>query len=136
MVGCSSTPRPLKQSAVVLKDTVFHVEVAETQDQQTKGLKGRVLLQNQGMLFPDMFPRFSGVTMKGCKQALDFVFLKKSDSAFTVVAIVPNNQPCKEDAKDCPPVPAPPGADSLLELPSGLAEFSGVQVSSIVGYGG
>ncbi len=104
---------------VNIKGEVIELEVAQTPDQQSKGLMFReTLADNRGMLFPLTYPRVTRFWMKNCLVPLDMIFLKNSK----VVAIVESAPPCNNAPEDCPVYGPDVLVDGVLELRSGRAK--------------
>jgi uncharacterized membrane protein (UPF0127 family) len=82
--------------SVEVKDRVFAVEVADTQEKRRKGLMFRETLCDKcGMLFIFEQPQKYGFWMKNVKIPLDIVFI---DNTGTLVDLV-HAQPCQ--LEDC-----------------------------------
>lgn len=96
------------------------VEVASTSEEQAKGLGQRLSLpDNQGMLFPFMYPGDYGFWMKDMHFPLDMVWISSDKK---VVSITPNISP-----DTYPTVFYPPLAISyVLELNAGAAKEFGI----------
>jgi uncharacterized membrane protein (UPF0127 family) len=83
------------QSAEV-KDTVFIVEIADTQEKRRKGLMFREnLCEKCGMLFLFEHPEKYAFWMKNVKIPLDIIYIDKEG---TIVDLI-NAEPC--ETKDC-----------------------------------
>jgi len=124
-------PLPLRHdAAIAINRQVFMVELATTPEQQQRGLQGRSHVpRGEGMAFVFREPTNTSFWMKGCKAALDLVFIKGSQVVF-VAAEMP---PCL-DSEDtlCPEITAPVTYDTTVELSAGEAARHGIQRGSIV----
>jgi hypothetical protein len=108
---------------VKVADRVIQLEVAETPDQQAKGLMYREQLpDDRGMLFPFEPPRTVSFWMKNVRINLDMVFLRQGQ----VKAIAANVPPCT--AEPCPFYGPREAIDQVIELRGGRAAELGIRV--------
>jgi uncharacterized protein len=134
LVGCrNQTPVSIleKTTEVSVKGAVVHALIAETPDQQAKGLGGTAVLDwDQGMLFP--FPDKSRriFWMKDMLIPIDIIWL--SDT--TVVGIEKNiPEPAKgENDSALPKYPSPDTVNYVLETKAGFADKFGLMVGNTV----
>lgn len=114
---------------VCFKENCFIAEVAKTQADRTRGLMFKEGLALDGaMLFVFDIPGLYSFWMKNCLIPLDIIWL---DENYKVVAISPNNQPCKgrtspELAEGCPSINPNVLAKYVLEINAGLASKIGL----------
>ena len=79
-------------SSVKIKDFIIHVDLANTPEQQAKGLSIKnTLNDNEGMLFPFNVPGEYSFWMKDMKFPLDIIWI---NSNHEIVHIEKNLQPC------------------------------------------
>ena len=98
---------------------IIELEVAQTPEEQSKGLMFREELpDNRGMFFPFTSPRITRFWMKNCLVPLDMIFLKDGK----VVAIADNVPPCDTASEDCPVYGPNVLVDGVIELRSGRAK--------------
>jgi len=103
---------------ICFNENCFLAEVAKTKAQRTKGLMFREnLAQDKAMFFVFEQPSIHSFWMKNCLIPLDIIWL---DENYKVVAIKPNNQPCK-DGEECPSINPNVLAKYALEINAGLA---------------
>jgi len=77
---------------VKIKDSVIHVDLAITPDEQSKGLSIKnTLNDSDGMLFPFDTPGDYSFWMKDMKFPIDIIWI---DSNYKIVHIEKNLQPC------------------------------------------
>lgn len=109
---------------------IIHLEVAETPEQQSKGLMFRKpLADNRGMLFPFPSERLVSFWMKNVSISLDMVFLsgKASDKqGYRVVGIAADVPPCK--AEPCPVYGPDALVNQVIELQGGRTQELGLKV--------
>ncbi len=115
-----SQPQRLPITAQVnINGEVIELEVAQTPDQQSKGLMFReALADNRGMFFPFAYPRVTRFWMKNCLVPLDMIFLRDGK----VVAIADRVPPCNSAPEDCPLYGPDVLVDGVIELRSGRAK--------------
>lgn len=102
--------------------TIF-LEVAETKEQQEKGLMYRTSLANdRGMLFPYKPPRQVSFWMKNTLIPLDIIFIRDGQVKF----ILHNYPPCK--SYPCPSYGPFVPVDQVIEIPAGQASKLGIKV--------
>ena len=98
---------------------VIELEVAQTPEEQSKGLMFREELpDNRGMFFPFTYPRITRFWMKNCLVPLDMIFLQDGK----VVAIADSVPPCDTAPEDCPVYGPNVLVDGVIELRSGRAK--------------
>lgn len=107
---------PISAKAIVPNGTKIELEVAQTPEQQAKGLMYRPALpDNRGMLFK--FPSAQPVRfwMKNVPVALDMVFLQNGVVKYVEASAPPcANEPCPTYGPNVP-------IDTVIELRSGRA---------------
>ena len=73
--GCTGTRKKMG-TTVSIRDHHWSVEIAATEEEQTKGLSGRSnLAEDEGMLFTYPSSRIRSFCMRGCKYPLDIIFI-------------------------------------------------------------
>jgi uncharacterized membrane protein (UPF0127 family) len=108
---------------------IIQLEVAETPEQQAKGLMYRPPLpDDRGMLFPFNPPRFARFWMRNTPSPLDMVFLRNGE----VRAIVNNAPPCEADPCPTYGLDTPTQIDQVIELRAGRAAELGLAVGDRV----
>jgi uncharacterized protein len=133
----AQSPEPQSEQAQVLpisaeadiNGQIIQLEVARTQEQQSKGLMYRPPLpDDRGMLFLFDPPRFTRFWMRNTPSPLDMVFLRDGE----VQTIVDSAPPCEADP--CPTYgPATPiQIDQVIELRAGRAAELGLAVGDRV----
>ena len=101
---------------------MIELEVAQTPEQQAKGLMYRLSLEkNRGMLFPFAPPLMARFWMKNVSIPLDMIFLKDG----IVKAVLLNVPPC--DADPCPVYGPNTMVNQVIELAGGRAKELGVK---------
>ncbi len=120
--GQDITQTPTKTNQLILGDTTFNLEIADTPATRAQGLSGRTELKtNEGMLF--IFPRedYYRFWMKEMNFALDLIWL---DQNLIIVDITANLQP------DTYPqtVTSDQPAQYVLEITAGHAEQFGIKI--------
>jgi uncharacterized membrane protein (UPF0127 family) len=101
---------------------IIELEVAQTPEQQAKGLMYRLSLEkNRGMLFPFAPPLMARFWMKNVSIPLDMIFLKDG----IVKAVLLNVPPC--DADPCPVYGPNTMVNQVIELAGGRAKELGVK---------
>jgi uncharacterized protein len=118
----------------LIKETIFELEVAQTPEQQAKGLMFREALpDNRGMFFPFQQARIARFWMNNVPVALDMIFIKEGK----VVAIADSVPPCNTKPEKCPLYGPDTAVDGVIELRSrrakelGLAIGDSVEISSL-----
>lgn len=103
----------------------FQVELAQTQEEKTRGLMFRTQLpEGQGMLFIQEEPERAVFWMKNTLIPLDLLFF---DSTGTLLEIFPEVPPCRQP--DCPNYPSRSTAIRyILEINGGLAHRLGIRI--------
>jgi uncharacterized protein len=106
-----------------VKGKTIHLEVAETEEQQDKGLMYRTsLASDRGMLFPLNPPQQVSFWMKNTLIPLDIIFIRDGQ----VKSVLHNVPPCKSDP--CPGYGPFVPVDRVIELPAGQAAILGIQI--------
>ncbi len=101
---------------------MIELEVAQTSEQQAKGLMYRSSLEkNRGMLFPFAQPLMARFWMKNVSIPLDMIFLKDG----IVKAVLLNVPPCAVDP--CPVYGPNTMVNQVIELAGGRAKELGVK---------
>lgn len=101
---------------------MIELEVAQTPEQQAKGLMYRLSLEkNRGMLFPFAQPLMARFWMKNVSIPLDMIFLKDG----IVKAVLLNVPPCAVDP--CPVYGPNTMVNQVIELAGGRAKELGVK---------
>ena len=114
-------------------DVVFHVRVADDDDERTGGLQNvDALGEREGLwfIFPEPAPR--AFWMKDTLIPLDIIFF---DSTFTITSIYNSVPPCKDvdpSEENCPVYPSPGAAQFVLELAGNTAKRYGLQVGDVL----
>jgi uncharacterized membrane protein (UPF0127 family) len=104
----------------------FTVELAQTLQEQIRGLQGRDSLEaSRGMLFtyPDSASR--SFWMKEVAIPLDFLF---ADTKGRITEIMENRPPCLGPVLRCPPYRSQAPAHYVLEILAGQAKAHGIKV--------
>lgn len=103
---------PITAQAII-KKTIIELEVAQTPEQQAKGLMFREALpDNRGMLFPFQQPKIARFWMHNVPVALDMVFIKEGQ----IIAISEAVPPCTTQPQDCPVYGPDTAVDGVIEL--------------------
>lgn len=105
--------------------TTFTVEIAETLQEQIRGLQGRESLgADRGMLFvyPDAAPR--AFWMKEVPIPLDFLF---ADAKGRITEIMEDRPPCLGPVLRCPSYRSQAPARYVLEVAAGQAKARGIE---------
>lgn len=115
-------------SYVVLKGKTFYVELAESGEQQMRGLMHREhMAANRGMFFIFGEEFMQAFWMKNTLISLDILYF---DQKLRLVSMQNNVPPCKADP--CPSYPSSAPAKYVLELNGGTADKLGVKVGDTV----
>lgn len=102
---------------------VINLEVANTAEQQAKGLMFREqLAPDRGMLFEFTPPQIARFWMKNTLIELDMIFARQG----RIVAILDQVPPCRQDP--CPVYGPLTTVDQVIELAGGQAENLGLKV--------
>ena len=117
LVACASKP---DETRIAIRDATVNVEIADTLDQQRRGLGGREDLPwDTGMLFVYEKPAPVAIWMKGMQFDIDIVWIQEG-------RIVDMVWGARHDVPDPLPVYRPrQTADRVLEVPAGYAEAHG-----------
>jgi len=101
----------------------FEVELAQTPEEQQKGLMYREFLdKDKGMLFIYSQERLLPFWMKNTLIPLDIIYIGADKK---IVNIITNAQPCQKDP--CPAYASLEPAQYVLEINGGLAESLGIK---------
>ena len=120
--GCLSAPEE-RIKRVCFKEKCYDVELAQTEEQRSRGLMYRELLDaDKGMLFIYKEDGTYSFWMKNTLIPLDIIWL---ESDGTVAHIVENAQPCPEEY--CPSINPNRKARYVLEINGGEAKRLGVR---------
>lgn len=112
------------QDRVCFKEHCFNVVLAETEEEQQKGLMFRENLgPDEGMLFIFEKEGYHSFWMKNTLIPLDIVWINENRE---VVYISENTSPCEEDF--CPSVEPDQKAKFVLELKGGTVKKIGLEV--------
>ncbi len=121
---------PTKEANVIFgseaRNITLNVKIADTDEARSRGLMfASKLDENEGMLFvfPDEQKR--AFWMKNTLMPLDMIFIAANG---TVVDVVENAQPCKEDP--CPTYASGQAAKYVLEAKGGFAQRNGIAVGA------
>jgi uncharacterized protein len=107
---------------VTIGDQRIQLEVARTDDEQSRGLMYRPALpDDRGMLFPFDPPRPLRFWMRNTPQPLDMVFLLNGE----VKAVIANVPPCT--SQSCPTYGPGLDVNQVIELRSGRAAELGLK---------
>ncbi len=120
--GCFSPTKPYVSLKSKNGNQDFHVEIADTRDERTKGLMFREsLAERDGMLF--IFEDNSEKTfwMKNTFLPLDIVFMNENKE---IVHILRNAEPCTEDI--CPKFSSQLPSRYVLEINAGMSDKLGI----------
>ena len=115
-LALSCAPPALKPNPVVIiGDTSFTVEIADTQEKRTRGLSWRQdLTLGHGMLFVFEEEQDRHFWMKDMKISLDIAFI---DQNLRIIEVYRNVPPCTGDP--CPLISSSSPAQYVLEVESG-----------------
>lgn len=107
---------PITAKAIMPNGTTIQLEVAQTDEQQAKGLMYRPALpDNRGMLFPLGSPQFIRFWMKNVPVPLDMVFLQNGVVKYIEASAPPcPSEPCPNYGTNVP-------IDTVIELRAGRA---------------
>lgn len=119
-----------KHGRVIIHETEFNVEIADTPIKRSRGLSGKESLsENEGMLF--LFPRAGSQTfwMKGMRISIDIVWIKENK----VIGFEKNVQPEPGvKTSNLKRYVSPEAVEKVLEVRAGTVERLGVQVGDPV----
>ncbi len=122
LLACSGSGA--SSDSVILKGQRFSVEVANSPEEQARGLMFREELDpDAGMLFVYAAPEPQAFWMKNTRIPLDILFF---DNAARYLGAQLNVPTCRGDP--CPSYPGPAPARYVLELNAGRAEALGLEV--------
>jgi uncharacterized protein len=115
-------------SYVVLKGKTFYVELAENDEQHTRGLMFREqMAPDRGMFFIFGAEFMQAFWMKNTLIPLDILYF---DKKLRLVSTQSNVPPCKADP--CPSYPSSGPAQYVLELNAGIADKLGVKPGDVL----
>ena len=107
------------------RDHVFRSELAETQQEQARGLMFRTQLgPNEGMLFPSERPQVRSFWMRNTVIPLDIIFIGTDNRILNIHAMT---TPYSEDG-----LPSNGPAIAVLEIPGGRAAELGIEAGDTV----
>lgn len=132
----SPSPTPTPSPAVIIRDTPFAAEIADTPALRNKGLGYRDQLPaNSGMLF--VFPdgHASSFWMRGMRFPLDFVWIGADCRVADLTERVPHPEPGAPDATLPLINPAAPAAYTF-EINAGEIERFGIEIGDPVRFQG
>ncbi len=111
---------------VLINEKIIYVDIAETQQEQTRGLSGREKLEEgKGMLFIFGLPGEHGFWMKDMKFAIDIIWINEDKK---IIYIKKNAQP-----ESYPSVFVPKSNSKyVLEVPGGFSEKNGIKEGDAV----
>lgn len=120
--GLETVPLTITQGSTVHR---FTVEVAATEDQQSRGLMYRnELAPDRGMIFPFLQPKYASFWMRNTLIPLDLFFVRADG---TIDRIAENAVPHDET-----PIASGGEVSAVLELAGGSAARLGIDESAIV----
>jgi uncharacterized protein len=125
----SAVAQSMRRDTLKLKtdrgEAVLDIEVAETPEQQMRGLMfRRALPENYGMLFPYNPPRNITMWMKNTYVSLDMVFIKPDGRVHRIeYGATPHSEDTIEAGAACA---------AVLELPAGAANRYGLKPGDLV----
>lgn len=112
---------------VILGDTRFRVEIADTPEERTQGLMYREFLpEKRGMLFVFEDEHIRSFWMKNTLISLDMIFINSKQE----VVDVQTAKPCEEDP--CISYTSQESAKYVLEVNAGIAKEYGVHIGDTV----
>lgn len=124
LVGYYNYYKKPKQNQICFKNNCFEVELAQTTEQQARGLMFRKYLEpNKGMLFIFQNEAKHSFWMKNTLIPLDIIWLNSNKK---VVFINKNTLPCQ--IEECPAITPTDNAKYVLELNGGVANKIGLSV--------
>ena len=128
LAACSVAANAQAISYVVLKGKTFYVELAENDEQHTRGLMFREqMAPDRGMFFIFRSEYMHAFWMKNTLIPLDMLYF---DKKLQLVSMQTNVPPCKADP--CPSYPSSGPAQYVLELNAGTADKLGVKPGDVV----
>lgn len=116
---------------ITVAGIVIKVEIAQTNEQKSKGLAGRTsLADNQGMLFPLSATAKPQFWMKNMLIPIDIIWIKDGK----ITKIDANVQPPQTGTKDTQLTiySSTPGVDYVLEVRGNLSSDKGIKVGDSV----
>jgi uncharacterized protein len=119
---------PITAQATI-KETLIDLEVAQTPEQQAKGLMFREALpDNRGMFFPFSEARIARFWMNNVPVALDMIFIKEGK----VIAIAHSAPPCQTKPENCPLYGPDTFVDGVIELRGGRAKELNLTMGDLI----
>lgn len=119
-----------RAAEVLLRNTLFRVDIVETPLARSRGLSGRDSIPEfGGMLFPFEKPGIYSFWMKGMRFPIDILWLMDNRVVFIVKAAstpLPKTPPY-----ELPVYQPPVEADAVLELNAGASDRFGIAVGDI-----
>lgn len=118
-------------TTVTIHQRIFRTEIAETPEQQIRGLMFRTSIPDDfAMLFPYTEEDTRSFWMKNTLVPLDIIYLDRNKTVVDLYADVP---PCRREP--CPDYPSRKPAQYVLEIRGGLARVIGLKVGDRVVFG-
>lgn len=119
LTGCDNQSTPVIELTINNDlESIFTVEVADTQKERTKGLMGVSKLPKQsGMLFEFEDSKVRSFWMKNTLIPLDIIYINEK---YEITEILKNVPPCKTD--ECPTYPSNQPAKFVLEINGNLSD--------------
>lgn len=112
-----------KYKIVKINGVSFRLEIADTQEKRESGLSGRILKDNEGMLFVFESPCRPYFWMKGCPRPLDIVWV---DESLKIIGVEKNAPVCTDG--DCIVYRPTSKIKYVIELKGGTADDTGLAV--------
>ena len=129
--ACAGGGEERTKATVIVKGTSFSVKLAETPEEQARGLSGRTFLgPNEGMLF--LYPKRGPLTfwMKEMLISIDMIWLDNTEVVH-IESDVPFPAPGTPNSK-LPTYASPTPANGVLEIAAGRARGLGLVVGDHV----
>ena len=134
LAGCAQQEIEIAESGMRVEDVTietnrgpahFRVEVAETEEQQARGLMFRQsIADNRGMLFPFEQPHFAVFWMRNTATSLDIIFIGTNGR---IINVAERATPYSEA-----PIEAEGLTGAVLEIRGGRAEELGIRPGDVV----
>ena len=119
-----------KNPSVCLDKNCFSVEIADNNEERTKGLMFREMMNiENGMLFIFDETDVYSFWMKNTKIPIDILWINENGS---VVFIAKNVQPCEQEP--CQVVNPPIPARFVLEINANLSENLGIKIGDVADF--
>lgn len=118
---------PQPRGVVTIGGERFEVEMAQTDEERSRGLGGRdFLCSHCGMLFVFDMPGRYGFWMKDMRFPVDILWIRDGRVVFVAYAVAPEREDVLQPWME---------ADQVLEIPAGTAKELGVEEGSLVDIG-